>query len=387
MPLNDFAVRITQRNNVADQNVLTISAVNGLVTQTDYFNNSVASKDLGNYYLLQKGDFAYNKSYSNGYPWGAIKRLSNYETGVVSPLYICFRISEIVNHDFVSQMFESDKHHNELSSIAKEGARNHGLLNIGINDFFSITFSLPSLEEQQKIADFLSAVDEKIELLTKKKALLEKYKKGVMQQLFSRAVRFKDEDGNDFSEWEEKPLSRVLTEHGLKSTGEEDVYSVSVHKGLINQIEHLGRSFAAKDTTNYNLVNPGDIVYTKSPTGSFPYGIIKQSRISWPVIVSPLYGVFTPETSALGYILDTYFSSPIAVYNYLHSIIQKGAKNTINISNDTFLTKSLPLPVAHKEQQKIADFLSAIDMKIDLVSRQIEKTKLFKKGLLQQMFV
>ncbi len=184
-----------------------------------------------------------------------------------------------------------------------------------------------------------------------------------------------------------KSWGGVLFEHKLKSTGKEEVYSVSVHKGLINQIEHLGRSFSAKNTTDYSLVKPNDIVYTKSPTGQFAYGIIKQAKINKDVIVSPLYAVFTPESEYLGYIFDIYFESKYNTHNYLHSIIQKGAKNTINITNTTFLSKSFKLPIDFAEQKKIANFLYSVDAKIDLVNTQREKTKVFKKGLLQQMFV
>ena len=137
--------------------------------------------------------------------------------------------------------------------------------------------------------------------------------------------------------WAERKFSEVLVEHGSKSKGDEEVFSVSVHKGVINQIEHLGRSFSAATTSHYKRVLPNDVIYTKSPTGDFPLGIIKQSKIKVPVIVSPLYGVFTPETPALGYILDAYFESSANTINYLSSIVQKGAKNTINITNDTFL--------------------------------------------------
>ncbi len=187
-------------------------------------------------------------------------------------------------------------------------------------------------------------------------------------------------------EWEERRLSEVLKEHGSKSTGAEEVFSVSVHKGIINQIEHLGRSFSAATTDHYKRVLPGDIVYTKSPTGDFPFGIIKQSKVVKPVIVSPLYGVFTPETNALGCILDAYFESPANTINYLSSIVQKGAKNTINISNETFLSKALFLPTNKPEQQKIANTLTSLD---DLITAQTEKIKALqahKKGLMQQLF-
>lgn len=248
-------------------------------------------------------------------------------------------------------------------------------------------FWTTTLPEQQKIAGFLSAVDARIQQLVRKKALLEQYKKGVMQQLFSQAIRYTRADGSAFPEWEERKLSKVLKEHKLTSTGNEEVFSVSVHKSLINQVEHLGRVYAAANTDHYNRVLPGDMVYTKSPTGEFKYGIIKQSRIDKDVIVSPLYGVFTPETRGLGYMLDAYFESIQNTYNYLHPIIQKGAKNTINITNKTFLTNTLKLPVAKEEQEKIGSFLEALDTRVQFVQAQLEGAQRWKKGLLQQMFV
>jgi len=257
-------------------------------------------------------------------------------------------------------------------------------------DWSSISKSkiaFPSLPEQEKIAAFLGAVDEKIQQLTRKKQLLEQYKKGVMQQLFSGKLRFKDDNGKAYPKWEERKFADILNEHKQKSSGKEEVFSVSVHKGLVNQVEHLGRVFAAKNTDNYNLVKPGDIVYTKSPTGDFPLGIIKQSKLDKDVIVSPLYGVFTPETKGLGYLLNVYFETPSNVTNYLSSIIQKGAKNTINITNTTFLSKKMKLPVSKEEQTNIGNFLMLIDKKINQIQEELDKSNQFKKGLLQQMFV
>ncbi len=245
----------------------------------------------------------------------------------------------------------------------------------------------PTIVEENTIASFLVSVDTRLQQLTEKQELLEKYKKGVAQQFFSQQIRFQAERGKSYQKWEERKMADILFEHKQKSSGKEEVYSVSVHKGLINQIEHLGRSYAADNTSNYNLVKPNDIIYTKSPTGDFPYGIIKQSFADKDVIVSPLYGVFTPETPELGYMLNVYFESVINVYNYLHPIIQKGAKNTINITNETFLSRKLKLPVSKEEQKKIGAFLKEIDTKINYVKEQIDKTREFKKGLLQQMFV
>ncbi len=202
----------------------------------------------------------------------------------------------------------------------------------------------------------------------------------------TRASRLRFAEFREEPTWSERQLSEVLKEHGSKSTGVEEVFSVSVHKGIINQIEHLGRSFSAATTDHYKRVLPGDIVYTKSPTGDFPYGIIKQSKILKPVIVSPLYGVFTPETDALGCILDAYFESPANAINYLSSIVQKGAKNTINISNDTFLSKALFLPSNKAEQQKIAACLTSLDELISAQSEKIKALQRHKKGLMQQLF-
>ena len=186
--------------------------------------------------------------------------------------------------------------------------------------------------------------------------------------------------------WQEVILSSVLNEHRLKNDGKSKVHSVSVHKGIVDQIEHLGRSFAASDTSKYNLVKPFDIVYTKSPTGDFPFGIIKQSRLNYNVIVSPLYGVFSPKNKYLGYILDCYFESPIRTKNYLDPITQKGAKNTIQISNDTFISRGLYLPEDEIEQQKIADCLSSLDELIDAEDKKLESLRLHKKVLMQELF-
>ena len=183
-PLGVLAERMTVKNKAGNTNVLTISAQQGLVSQLEFFNKSVSAEDVSGYYLLKKDDFAYNKSYSNGYPMGAIKRLKYYEKGVVSTLYICFTFNDSVNLSFMEQYFESGIHNQEIEKVAQEGARNHGLLNIGLSDFFSTEIVLPCLAEQTKIANFLSAIDEKINCNTDQISKTEQYKKGLLQQMF-----------------------------------------------------------------------------------------------------------------------------------------------------------------------------------------------------------
>lgn len=204
-----------------------------------------------------------------------------------------------------------------------------------------------------------------------------------MKKTLTPKLRFPE--FRDNGDWKKYTLSDVLSEHGYKSTGAEEVFSVSVHKGLINQIKHLGRTFAASSTNNYNRVFPGDIVYTKSPTGDFPLGIIKQSKLDSPVIVSPLYGVFTPKTIAIGTILDTYFESPANLKSYLEPLVQKGAKNTINIKNSKFISGSFILPPNTDEQTKIADCFTSINELIIAQSRKLVALKTYKKGLMQQL--
>ena len=163
--LGEVVSRVTRRNDGGNTNVLTISARDGLVNQEQFFNKRVASTDLSPYFMLERGDFAYNKSYSIGYPVGVVRRLDRYPQGVVSPLYICFRPNpQLVDSDYLMYYFQSGLLDNAISWIAKEGARNHGLLNVGVHDLLSIPIQMPSLVEQRNIADILGTVDEAIRL-------------------------------------------------------------------------------------------------------------------------------------------------------------------------------------------------------------------------------
>lgn len=190
--LRNITTRHTKRNTIGNTNVLTISAQYGLINQAEFFNKAVASDDKSNYFLLEKGDFAYNKSYSNGYPFGAIKRLTRYEVGIVSPLYICFRIKEgSVSGEYLEQYFEAGLMNHEIQAFAQEGARNHGLLNIAVDDFFNSKILLPSPEEQAAIAEVLSASDREIGLLRQDIEHEKQKKKALMQLLLKGIVRVK----------------------------------------------------------------------------------------------------------------------------------------------------------------------------------------------------
>jgi len=256
-----------------------------------------------------------------------------------------------------------------------------GLPKINREDLEAIEVAIPPLPEQRKIAEILRTWDQALEKITALRALNIRRRVWFRTHLFTGKVRLPGFTG----EWREVPLSDVLHEHGSKSTGAEEVYSVSVHKGLVNQVEHLGRSFSAANTDHYNRVLPGDIVYTKSPTGDFPLGIIKQSKIDREVIVSPLYGVFTPQTYALGVILDALFESPLAARNYLHPLVQKGAKNTIAVTNRQFLEGKIRLPMDPVEQAAIADIVNASHVECAGIEAEIEALTRQKRGLMQKL--
>ena len=180
--------RLTRRNTEGNTNVLTISAQHGLISQRDFFNKLVASEDVRGYFLLKKGEFAYNKSYSTGYPWGAYKRLDDYEKGILSPLYICFSLKN-GDSDFFVHFFEAGRLDKGIYTIAQEGARNHGLLNMSVGDFFNLRFTIPPLAEQTRIAAILNTADAE---LRQTEAYLEKLKtqkRGLMQQLLTGKVR------------------------------------------------------------------------------------------------------------------------------------------------------------------------------------------------------
>jgi type I restriction enzyme S subunit len=186
--------------------------------------------------------------------------------------------------------------------------------------------------------------------------------------------------------WAYEPLSNVLKEHKIKNTAGRDVFSVSMEYGIVNQIELLGRSFAATDTSHYTIGRRFDVVYTKSPLKAFPYGVVKQCKFDGEVALSPLYGVFTPHNPHVGLMIEAYFESPNRSKDFLSPLCQKGAKNTLQITNTTFLSGRLPLPTQPLEQQKIAECLSSVDDLMAAQARKLDALKTHKKGLMQQLF-
>lgn len=196
---HDLFDRVRRKNTSGCERVLTISGQHGLVDQVDFFNKSVASDNLSTYTLLRRGEFAYNRSYSAGYPMGAIKPLELYDEGVVSSLYICFALNPGAGYvGFFRHFFESGVFNREIYAVAQEGARNHGLLNVGMDDFFNTNLRVPDLDEQLAIARMIDAAEAEVACHRARLQSLQKEKQALMQQLLTGKRRVKvDQDQPD----------------------------------------------------------------------------------------------------------------------------------------------------------------------------------------------
>lgn len=340
-----------------------------------FYKEPVAGAALGNkaVFWIEPDCFIVNIVFA----WEqAIGKTTQSEVGMIgSHRFPMYRpVNDRVDIDYLISYFLTKRGTDILEAASPGGAGRNKTL--GQDRFLKSKIVLPPIEEQQKIAAILTTQDRVIELKEKRLAEKQRQKKYLMQQLLTGKKRLPGFSG----EWKNIKLCEVLSERKEKNVEQNlRICSVAVQKGVVDQVEHLGRSYAANDTSNYSVAHYGDIIYTKSPTGDFLYGIVKQNLLQEKVAVSPLYGVFTPMTFGLGYFLHTYFQSAICARNYLFPIVQKGAKNTINITNDTFISSKLYLPLDVEEQKAIADTFIAADREIDLLRQDIEQEKQRKK--------
>lgn len=275
---------------------------------------------------------------------------------------------------FIHHLLNTKRYQTQVSENL--GARINQITSSDLNSF---EFFFPCEKEQNKIAKFIDLIDERI---ATQRRLIEDFislRRAILQEAIKRGLSKKS--------WKFITLNDILTERGERNYDGYDVCSVSVSEGVVNQIEYLGRSFAAKDTGHYNVARYGDIIYTKSPTGSFPYGIVKRDTQKEPAAISPLYGVFVPKHDWIGILLGYYFESEVNTFNYLHPIIQKGAKNTINITNSGFLANNVPLPIDESEALALAKCLDTISHKIVLETSVLAHYTEQREYLLSKMFV
>ena len=347
--------------------VLSVSGEMGIVNQIEHLGRSYAGVSVHQYHVVEVGDIVYTKSPLKANPYGIIKQ-NKKKAGIVSTLYAVYNVKEENAHgEFIEQYFSLDENLNRyLRPLVRKGAKN--TLQVSDAEALKGNFLIPSVAEQKKITVFLNTLDKKIEQLKQKKRLLEEYKKGIMEKIFSRELRFKDENGNEFPDWEEKILSELLdyvqpTKYLVESTEYDDSYKTPVLTA--------GKSFILGYT------NETFGIYDKK----LPLIIFDDFTTSIQFVDFP----FKAKSSAMKLLVPKKGSNIYFIFEAMQLINYSiGGHERHWISKYSKI--EIPVPCA-KEQNKISDFLSTINDKISRTQAQIEQTQQYKKGLLQNMFV
>lgn len=380
-------VRKADDKSMAD--VRMISQGNGFILQSKKYSRENAGKSLKKYTLLKKNEFAYNHGASKVKPYGVCYRLIESDETRVPYVYHTFRLKN-GNEDYWNYALNTSEMDKQLKKMVSSGVRMDGLLNINYETYMSVKVLIPSLPEQRKIADLLSAVDDAITAQKAEVAAWEKRKKGVMQKLFSQEVRFKADDGSDFPDWESTTVGELFTfvteknESGRIS----DVITNSAEHGLIPQREYFDKDIAVEgNTEGYTVIHKGDFVYNprKSTIAPFgPFNVYERDEVG---IVSPLYTCLTPRDGETAPYLSWYFkTSRWHCYIVTHGA-QGGARHD-RVGMTNALMKGIPVMLPSlPEQRKIADCLTSLDDVIAKAKDELDAWCELKKGLLQQMFV
>lgn len=372
--LDKYLLPYRELSEYNNQYPVLTSSRKGIFLQSDYYNKEVASKDNAGYNVVPRGYFTYRHMSDDEIFKFNINNIV--DKGIVSTLYPVFTTQNI-NHYFLQVLLNEGRDFRRFAILQKQGGSRTYMY---FDKLKQLKVCLPPLTEQEKIAEILSTQDK---LITLKEKLIEekkRQKKYLMQQLLTGKQRLPG-----FSrKWVKQKMSDILRERKEENKDQSlRICSVAVNIGVVDQVEHLGKSMSATDTSNYNVVHYGDIVYTKSPTGKFPYGIIKQSQLKETVAVSPLYGVYVPKNYEMGYLLNEYFSYYNNANGYLLPIVNKGAKNTINISNSTFITPSLYMPRNYNEIKKLTQIFKEANREIYFMQKDLDQEKQKKKALMQ----
>ncbi|KAB5969746.1 restriction endonuclease subunit S [Bifidobacterium adolescentis] len=391
--LGEVARRVTRKNENGDSDLpLTISAQYGLVDQRTFFNSQVASKDMSGYFLLHRGEFAYNKSTSTDSPWGAIKRLEKYDMGCVSTLYICFELLS-GDPDFLVTYYETDRWYKSVQLIAAEGARNHGLLNIAPDDFFETQICIPKrIDEQRRIGAFFDRLDSLITLHQGKYDKLCVLKKSMLDKMFPKGgslypeIRF----AGFTDPWEQRKLGEVgITYSGLHGKtkddfGHGDAFFVPYTNVFDNPVTDQGRLEHVEVDSSQAEVKHGDVFFTVSSETPEEVGM---SSI-WLGNIRNVY----LNSFCFGYRQDGSFDSLYLAYVLRSQSVRKQIEllaqgiSRFNISKNKVMNVEVPKP-SLGEQRRIGAFLDRLDSLITLHQRKLELLRNIKKSMLDKMFV
>ncbi len=388
--LGDIVERVTRKNqDLVSELPLTISAQYGLIDQNEFFDKRIASKDVSGYYLIYNGEFAYNKSTSNDAPWGAIKRLDRYENGVLSTLYIVFRIKDEskTSPDFIATYYDTNLWHRDIKAIAAEGARNHGLLNIAPADFFDTKLMVPQdIEEQQKIGDYFKSLDNLIALHQREGEKLQDLKKTMLQKMFPReGANIPEFRFPGFTDaWEQRKVGELLEERDERApkSDEYPLMAFIANEGVAPKGERYDRSALVNDTENkpYKKTEYGDFIYSSNNLETGSIGLNKYGKAS----ISPVYSIFKPTGIA-----DSDFMGRRLVRKDFINEMVKWRQGAIygqwRIHESDFVKINILIP-SIEEQRRIGAFLDNLDHLIALHQREGEKLQDLKKTMLQKMF-
>lgn len=381
--LSDIAERVTRKNSNNESDLpLTISSKDGLVDQISFFNKTVASKDMSGYYLLKNGEFAYNKSYSVGYDFGSIKRLDRYPMGALSTLYICFALKEN-DSDFMKIYFDSLKWYKEIYMIAAEGARNHGLLNVPTEDFFSTKHIIPTdLTEQRKIANFLTLIEARVEKQRQLIEALKSYKRGLIRTLLSP-----DKNGQDDVKWTSISIGDLgtfvkgapLSKADISKRGNPFILYGELYTTYGEVITSIARKTEAKvDSIYYSKI--GDVIIPTS--GETPEEISTAACVMVPdVILAGDLNIFRTtkvDGRILSYILNH-------IVNWEIARIAQG-KSVVHIQASELAQIEITIP-DRKEQSRIVSVIDGTDKTISYYEAILKLLVAVKNALLQQLFV
>ena len=390
--LGEVARRVTRKNENGDSDLpLTISAQYGLVDQRTFFNSQVASKDMSGYFLLHRGEFAYNKSTSTDSPWGAIKRLEKYDMGCVSTLYICFELLS-GDPDFLVTYYETDRWYKSVQLIAAEGARNHGLLNIAPDDFFETQICIPKrIDEQRRIGAFFDRLDSLITLHQRKYDKLCVLKKSMLDKMFPKGgslypeIRF----AGFTDPWEQRKLSELVEIERGGSPRPIERYITDDPCGLnwvkIGDAPELGRyitqtteKIKPEGLAKTRQVYPGDLVLSNSMSFGRPYIMAIKGCIhdGW-LLIRDAQKHFDP----------IFLCHMLGAPQMLNQYRMFAAGSTVNNLNKELVGKAIVSLPSKDEQREIGIVLDRLDSLITLHQRKLELLRNIKKSMLDKMFV
>lgn len=389
--LSQLVDRVTRKNTELESVLpLTISSQYGLVDQIKYFNKRIASKNISNYYLIKKGEFAYNKSSSDGYPFGAVKRLNLYDMGVLSTLYIVFSLKEgKVDSNFFAAYYDTNYWHKQVSERATEGARSHGLLNISAGDFFDTELMIPKdIREQEFIGIYLKNLDELIALHQKEIEKLVCMRKAMVDKMFPKdgeeapEVRFDGYTGK----WRHCVFSEIFTErHKIDTISDEyPQLSFTIEEGVIKPEDRKTnkRDFLILDKANkkYLQTEYDDIIYNPA---NVVFGAIHRNALG-KGCVSPIYKIFYTDQ-------DSTFMECIVRHPRFIKEISRSMEGTVKklrtLKPKAFLEMSAYIAPTIEEQRQIGEYFRQMDQLIEIEREELEKIKHIKSACLEKMFV